>query len=224
MTDKLTAVLLFGVAAFLFSNFPDFHTIGSKLITLVEGALEIEFHQGGRWGVLLVPCSGAKQGPSDPNPPRNSMGERDGGDPPEDELARRLNFATPRSETKERHRHANQKSSSPGEAASVRDPLHGYKNGIYSKKGVKRRRRTFGIGVLAALMVWMLCIACLGVMVWLNCDGCSQLGVKGMSNGSIELMVLKNEECALFSVVGRRCKLVRGRQFLVMSSHIVLSV
>lgn len=128
-------------------------------------------------------CSGAKQGSTDPNPPRNSMGERDGLDPPEDEVARRLNFVTPGSETRERHKHANEKSSSPSEAASVRDPLHGYNNGIHSKKGARRRRRkrrTFGIGVLAALMVWMLCIACLGVMVWLNCDGCSELGMKGV--------------------------------------------
>lgn len=108
------------------------------------------------------------------------MGEKDGLVPPEDEVAKRLNFTTPGSETRERHRHKNEKSSSPSEAASVRDPLHGYKNGVHSKRGVKRRRRKFGIGVLAALMVWMLCIACLGVMVWLNCDGCSELDMKGV--------------------------------------------
>ena len=111
------------------------------------------------------------------------MGERDGVDPHEDEVAKRLNFATPGSETRERHRHTNAKSSSPSEAASVRDPLHGYNNGIYSRQRTRRRRRkgrTCGIGVLAALMVWMMCIACLGMMVWLNCDGCSELAMKGV--------------------------------------------
>ena len=111
------------------------------------------------------------------------MGERDGLDPPEDEVAKRLNFATPGSETRERHGHSNEKSTSPGQAASVRDPLHGHNNGVYTKKGAKGRRRKgrkFGIGVLAALMVWVLCIACLAVMLWLNCDGCSEIGMKGV--------------------------------------------
>ena len=111
------------------------------------------------------------------------MGEKDGLDPPDDEVARRLNFATPGSETRERHGYSNEKSSSPGEAARVRDPLHNNNNGIHSKKGANRRGRKgqkFGMGVLSALMVWLLCIACLVVMVWLNCDGCSDLEMKGM--------------------------------------------
>ena len=107
------------------------------------------------------------------------MGERDGLDPPENEVAKRLNFATPGSETRQRRRHSDEKSYSPGEAASVRNPLHAHNNGIQSK-GRRKKGRTFGIGVLAALMVWVLCIACLAVMVWLNCDGCSDLGIKGV--------------------------------------------
>lgn len=173
---------LFGVAAFLFSNFQASHPIFTQLDqkVIVGGALEIEIRLVQWSGAFFLTGYRAKQGSRESTRPNNSMGERDGLDPPDDEVARRLNFATPGSETRERHRYTNEKkSSSPSEAASVRDPLHGYRNGIHSKRRW-RKRRTFGIGVLTALMVWMLCIACLAVMVWLNCDGCSELGMEGV--------------------------------------------
>lgn len=102
------------------------------------------------------------------------MGERDELDHPEDEVAKRLNFTTPGTESGSRHRHPN---SSPRQAAKVREPLHGYRTG--KRRQGKGRGEKFRISVLAGLVVWLLCIAVLVVMVLLNCDRCSELGVKG---------------------------------------------
>ena len=103
-------------------------------------------------------------------------------DPPEDEIAKRLNFGSPGGEDGERQRRHNSSNSvSPEKAAKVRDPLH--RNGSEPHTAKKRRRKKkggkFGVGLLAALMVWVLCIACLGVMAWLNWDRCSELTMEG---------------------------------------------
>ena len=119
------------------------------------------------------------------------MGEKDEYRPPENnEIARRLNFSSPNSNGSEarggeRHRPHKVNSGSPGQAAKVRDPLHRQKSGKHEKNKERRRKSgKFGMGLLATLMVWMLCIACLGVMVWLNWDRFAEISMKGTTNGT----------------------------------------
>lgn len=109
------------------------------------------------------------------------MGERGELEPEEgDEVARRLNFSSPNGSGArggERHRPHHV---SPGQAAKVRDPLHRHNGGHHGKRKERRRKGgRFGVGLLAALMVWMLCIACLGVMVWLNWDRFAEISMEG---------------------------------------------
>ena len=116
------------------------------------------------------------------------MGEKDEYRRPEDyEIARRLIFSSPNSngsEARGGERHRPHKVS-PGQAAKVRDPLHRQNSGRHGK-GKERRRKSgkFGMGLLATLMVWMLCIACLGVMVWLNWDRFAEISMEGTTSGT----------------------------------------
>ena len=107
------------------------------------------------------------------------MGERGESEagPPIGEVAKRLNFNTPRSGARERSR---KNGSDLGTPAQTRDPLHSHHHHGGGRKGGRRRKnRKFGMGLMAALMVWVMCIACLGVMAWLNWDRLSELSTEG---------------------------------------------
>lgn len=111
------------------------------------------------------------------------MGERGEteADPPMDEVAKRLDFNTPGARSREKSKN-NSHSSSPSQAAKIRDPLHGQHRGggpQGKKRGSRRKGRKFGIGIMAALVVWLMCLACLGVMAWLNWDRWSELSMEG---------------------------------------------
>ena len=108
------------------------------------------------------------------------MGERGEteADPPMDEVAKRLDFNSPGARSRERRKN-NSHSSSPSQAAKVRDPLHGQHRLQGKKRGSRRKGRKFGVGLMAALVVWLMCLACLGVMAWLNWDRWSELSMKG---------------------------------------------
>lgn len=121
------------------------------------------------------------------------MGEKDEHRPSEDDdVARRLNFSpnSNGSEARKRERHRPHKvnSSSSGQAAKVRDPLH-HQNSGKNGKNKERRRKSgkFGMGLLATLMVWMLCIACLGVMVWLNWDRFAEISMEGTTSATFSV-------------------------------------
>ena len=120
------------------------------------------------------------------------MGEKTGDmeQPDEDEVAKRLHFSSPGSSDRESHKsqHHSGNSVSPGQAAKRRDPLHRQGGetqataaAAMSRKKTGRRRKggKLGMGLLAALMVWLLCIAGVGVMVWLNWDRYAELSMEG---------------------------------------------
>ena len=133
------------------------------------------------------------------------MGEKTGGmeQPEDDVLAKRLNFSSPGSsdrETRHRSQHHSGNSVSPGQAAKRRDPLHRQGDepqaaAAVSRKKTGRRRKggKFGMGLLAALMVWLLCIACLGVMVWLNWDRYAELSMEGTVSNIVLLFAFSIE-------------------------------
>ena len=150
------------------------------------------------------------------------MGEKGELDLPEDdEVARRLNFSSPNgsgARGEERHRHQKVNSSSPGQAAKVRDPLHRRNNGQHGKKRERRKKSgKFGMGLLATLMVWMLCIACLGVMAWLNWDRFAEISMKGMTIGTTSVsgvfhVVYTDRDLLWYGWVPVLRYLVHGRQ------------
>lgn len=83
-------------------------------------------------------------------------------EPTDDELAKRLFTPSPGNTKRTRSYHR-----SPEKSATVRDPLHGY-GWSWTSSGGTKRRGDFRIGLLGALVFFILCLTAVLVTVWLN--------------------------------------------------------